>query len=134
MFLFLGNNAKNRNIDDIRNSLYKQMIRFINVSNPKIIITENVKGILSLGGGVIFQQIKKDLENLHYKVDHFLINTAHYGVPQQRERVIVMANKIGTENVLPQQTHNTHNAITTEQVIGELAKLEITNNVIKTRH
>lgn len=63
---------KNRNIDDMRNSLYKEMIRFITVSNPKIIVAENAKGILSLGGGVIFQQIKKDLENLHYKVDRTL--------------------------------------------------------------
>ena len=121
---------KNRNIDDIRNSLYKEMIRFITVSNPKIIIAENVKGILSLGNGVIFQQIKKDLESLNYKVDHFLINTAHYGVPQQRERVIIMANKIGIENVLPKPTHNNSNAITTEQAIGELSSVEITNNVI----
>jgi DNA (cytosine-5)-methyltransferase 1 len=121
---------KNRNIDDIRNSLYKEMIRFITVSNPKIIIAENVKGILSLGGGIIFKQIKKDLEDLNYKVDHFLINTAHYGVPQQRERVIIMANKINIQNSFPQPTHSNHNAITTEQVIGELSKIEITNNVI----
>ena len=65
---------KNRNIHDSRNSLYKEMIRFITVSKPKIIVAENVKGILSLGGGVIFQQIKKDLENLNYRVDYFLIN------------------------------------------------------------
>ena len=121
---------KNRNIDDERNSLYKEMIRFITVSNPKIIVAENVKGILSLGGGVIFQQIKKDLDSLGYKVDHFLINTAHYGVPQQRERVIIMANKIGIENILPKPTHDNKNAITTEQAIGELSSVEITNNVI----
>jgi DNA (cytosine-5)-methyltransferase 1 len=121
---------KNRSINDSRNSLYKEMIRFIKIANPKIIVAENVKGILSLGGGLVFLQIKKDLESLNYKVDHFLINTAHYGVPQQRERVIIMANKIGTRNLLPKPTHNNNNAITTQQAIGELASIEITNNII----
>jgi len=121
---------KNRNIHDSRNSLYKEMIRFITVSKPKIIVAENVKGILSLGGGVIFQQIKKDLENLNYRVDYFLINMAHYGIPQQRERVIIIANKIQIANTMPKPTHNNKNAITTQQAIEELANIDITNNVI----
>jgi DNA (cytosine-5)-methyltransferase 1 len=121
---------KNRNIHDSRNSLYKEMIRFITVSKPKIIVAENVKGILSLGEGVIFQQIKKDLENLNYRVDYFLINMAHYGIPQQRERVIIIANKIQIANTMPKPTHNNKNAITTQQAIEELANIDITNNVI----
>jgi DNA (cytosine-5)-methyltransferase 1 len=121
---------KNRNIHDSRNSLYKEMIRFITVSKPKIIVAENVKGILSLGGGFIFQQIKKDLENLNYRVDYFLINIAHYGIPQQRERVIIIANKIQIANTMPKPTHNNKNAITTQQAIEELANIDITNNVI----
>jgi len=121
---------KNRNIHDSRNSLYKEMIRFITVSKPKIIVAENVKGILSLGGGVIFQQIKKDLANLNYRVDYFLINMAHYGIPQQRERVIIIANKIQIANTMPKPTHNNKNAITTQQAIEELANIDITNNVI----
>ena len=55
---------RNRHVNDKRNSLYKEMIRFIKVSNPNIIVAENVKGILSLGGGIIFQQIQKDLSEL----------------------------------------------------------------------
>ncbi|MFT4967722.1 MAG: DNA (cytosine-5)-methyltransferase 1 [Candidatus Deianiraeaceae bacterium] len=121
---------KNRNIDDERNSLYKEMIRFITVSNPKIIIAENVKGILSLGGGVIFNKIRSDLREIGYEVNYKVVNTSYYGVPQQRERVIIMANKIGIHNIFPQPTHNNQNAITTKEAIGELANIEITNNVI----
>ena len=121
---------KNRNIHDDRNKLYKEMIRFIKVSNPKIIIAENVKGILSLGQGLIFRQIEEDLKNLGYKVDYKVINTAYYGVPQQRERVIIIANNIGIKNQFPQATHTNHNVVTTKDVIQDLADIKITNNVI----
>ena len=121
---------KNRSINDERNSLYKEMIRIIKISNPKIIIAENVKGILSLGGGIIFKQINEDLKNLGYSVDYKLINTAYYGVPQARERVIIVANKIGVSNLFPKPTHTEDNFITTKDVIGDLADVEITNNII----
>ncbi len=45
---------KNRSEEDERNPLYKEMIRIIKAANPKIIVAENVKGILSLSGGKIF--------------------------------------------------------------------------------
>lgn len=121
---------KNRNIDDKRNSLYKEMIRIITVSNPKIIVAENVKGILSLGKGVVFDQIKSDLISLGYALDYKIFNTAYYGVPQQRERVIILANKINQKNLFPSPTHKIEQFINTNQVIGELADVEITHNVI----
>jgi len=122
---------KNRNVDDHRNSLYKEMMRFIKISKPKIIVAENVKGILSLGKGIIFNKIQEDLKNLGYKVDYRLVNTAFYGVPQQRERVIIIANKIGCENLFPEKTHLEKDFITTEQAIGDLKDIDITHNPIK---
>jgi DNA (cytosine-5)-methyltransferase 1 len=121
---------KNRNVNDERNSLYKEMIRIIEISKPKIIVAENVKGILSLGDGVIFKQIKEDLESLGYKADYRLVNTAYYGVPQARERVIILANKIGVLNSFPTPTHDFNSFITTKDVIEDLANVDITNNVI----
>jgi len=122
---------KNRHINDDRNTLYKEMLRFIKVSEPKIIVAENVKGIMSLGGGIIFNKIQEDLKNLGYNVDYKLINTAFYGVPQQRERVIIIANKIGSKNSFPKETHVKNNFITTEEVIKDLSNLNITYNPIK---
>lgn len=122
---------RNRHIDDDRNALYKEMMRFITVSNPKIIVAENVKGILSLGGGVIFNKIQQDLKDLGYVVDYKLINTAYYGVPQQRERVIIIANKIGCKNKFPKKTHSKEDFITTKQAIGDLKDLDITYNQIQ---
>ena len=122
---------RNRNINDERNSLYKEMIRFIKVSNPKIIVAENVKGLLSLGGGVIFRQIQKDLKNLGYSVDYKLVNTAYFGVPQTRERVIIIANRLGIKNIFPQETHNENNFISTKEVCEHLSNVNISYNPIK---
>ncbi|MCE2687308.1 MAG: DNA cytosine methyltransferase [Rickettsiales bacterium] len=122
---------RNRNIDDERNSLYKEMIRFIKISSPRIIVAENVKGILSLGGGVIFKQIQKDLQDLGYKVDYKLVNTAYFGVPQTRERVIIIANKLGIKNLFPQETHNESNFISTKEACEHLSNVNISYNPIK---
>jgi DNA (cytosine-5)-methyltransferase 1 len=121
---------KNRNESDERNSLYKEMIRIIKASNPKIIVAENVKGILSLGKGEIFKQIQADLKELGYNVSFGLFNTAHFGVPQFRERVIIIANKIGVENIFPEKTYgNTEKPfIPVKSVISHLAEIPISYN------
>jgi DNA (cytosine-5)-methyltransferase 1 len=125
---------RNRNIGDERNSLYKEMIRFIRVSKPKIIVAENVKGILSLGKGIIFQQIQEDLENLEYEVDYKLVNTAYFGVPQVRERVIIIANKIGIKNKFPKETYDKNNFISTKEVCEYLSNVTISYNPIKLKN
>lgn len=122
---------KNRHIGDKRNSLYKEMIKFIKISNPKIVVAENVKGILSLGDGVIFDQIQNDLKDLGYKVNYKIFNTAYFGIPQFRERVVIMANKIGIENIFPKETHNENNLVSTKEVCSFLADIELSYKPIK---
>lgn len=121
---------KNRNVDDKRNHLYKEMIRIISVANPKVVVAENVKGILSLGKGVIFREIKKDLENLGYRVDYKVCNAAYFGVPQFRERVIIIANKIGVDNIFPEETHDDNNLISARDTCDFLSNVEINYNPI----
>lgn len=96
---------KNRNEGDERNFLYKEMLRVIKDTNPKFFVAENVKGILNLASGKVIKLIVKDFESLGYKVDYKLLNAADYGVPQQRERVIIMGNRIGAKNIFPKITH-----------------------------
>lgn len=116
---------KNRHINDKRNLLYKEMIRIIKISNPKIVVAENVKGILSLGNGAIFNQIQADLQSLGYKVNYKICNTAYFGVPQFRERVVIIANKLGINNIFPQETHDKHNLISTKDVCDFLSNAEL---------
>jgi DNA (cytosine-5)-methyltransferase 1 len=96
----------NRNIKDERNFLYKEMLETIVTSRPKFFVAENVKGILSLGGGKVIDMIIKDFKSIGYSVEKpFLINCAYYGVPQFRERVFIIGNRIGAPNPFPLITH-----------------------------
>lgn len=97
-----------RNEQDERNVLYKQLIRVIADKQPKFFLAENVKGILSLGKGKVFQMILSDFENLGYKVKYRVLNAADYGVPQTRMRVIIIGvrNDIDFEYQYPAATHN----------------------------
>ena len=90
-----------RHEDDTRNVLYKELCRVIKAKNPKFFLAENVKGILSLGKGKVIEMIMKDFTALGYKVQKALLNAADYGVPQTRQRVII----IGVRNDIPFEYH-----------------------------
>ena len=94
-----------RSMKDERNFLYKEMLRVIDDKKPKFFVAENVKGILSMKKGKVFDMIKKDFKKLGYNVDAKLLNAAEYGVPQARERVIIIGNRIGVKNPYPTPTH-----------------------------
>jgi len=98
-----------RTIDDERNFLYKFFYKVIMKKQPIFFIAENVKGILSLGGGEIIKQIAKDFENAGYTTDTHVVQMADYGVPQTRQRVIIVGQHkdLGREILfrIPTKTH-----------------------------
>lgn len=79
-----------RHVDDERNILYRQLLRVIKDKKPKFFLAENVKGILSIGKGQVFQMILNDFRCLGYKVKYQVLNAADYGVPQIRLRVVIV--------------------------------------------
>lgn len=79
-----------RKIDDKRNKLYKFYVELIELKKPKIFVAENVKGLLTLGGGSIIDAIIKDFSDKGYNVTYKLLDTSHYNVPQKRDRVIIV--------------------------------------------
>ena len=127
-----------RSMEDQRNFLYKEMLRIIKDKKPKFFVAENVKGLLSMEKGKVIEMIKKDFELLGYTVDAKLLNAAEYGVPQTRERVVIIGNRIGIKNPYPEKTHyvatipdsdkNLITAMTTEQAIGFLSDKKLTRN------
>lgn len=114
-----------RTIEDKRNFLYKEMLRVIKDKKPKVFVAENVKGILSLAGGKVFEMIKKDFEDLGYTVDAKVLNAAEYGVPQARERVIILGNRIGKKNKFPNKTHYIKDKIYDEDISGLLPAITV---------
>lgn len=99
-----------RMLDDERNHLYKFFYNIIKEKQPMFFIAENVKGILSLGKGEAIKQIVSDFENAGYKTDLHLVNMANYGVPETRQRVIIVGQRIdlATEWLFhfPKETHS----------------------------
>lgn len=75
---------------DDRANLYKQMARIVKDKQPKVFVAENVKGMMTLHNGAIFKKVIEAFENAGYKTFHSLVNAADYGVPQKRERVLIV--------------------------------------------
>lgn len=87
---------RKRHVNDERNFLFLEVVKFINIFNPDVILIENVSGMKSLNKGSFVDDISKALENSGiegYKVKHDLLNAADYGVPQLRKRLIFVAIK-----------------------------------------
>ena len=123
-------NRKKHGMKDERNFLYKEMLRVIDHVEPKFFVAENVKGILNLEKGKIMPLIINDFKELGYKVDFRLFDTSLYGVPQKRERVIIIGNKIGQENPFPEQTHGELNGKNGQLPLDEINQLK---PIIKTK-
>ena len=79
-----------RTQDDARNEMYLEFVRIIRDKKPEIFVAENVKGILSLGDGKVFQMIKNDFSNSGYDLRYDTLIAADYGVAQKRERVFII--------------------------------------------
>lgn len=79
-----------RLINDPRNFLYVHYIRALLATHPLFFIGENVKGLLTLANGNVFKQLKEDFASSGYDVYANLVNAKNYGVPESRERVILI--------------------------------------------
>ena len=92
---------------DDRANLYKQMVRIAKDKQPEICIAENVKGLMTLHGGSIFKRVVAAFNEAGYNTYYRLINSADYGVPQKRERMIMVCVRkdLNKEFVFPEKTN-----------------------------
>lgn len=89
---------KRPGLDGERGNLYKSFLRFVDAKKPKAFVAENVKGLLTANNKQAIQQIIQDFESIKpgYLVTAKLYNFAEYGVPQLRERVLIVGIRIDT--------------------------------------
>lgn len=78
---------------DPRGKLIFEYVRFIKEINPKGFLFENVPGLLSVNGGSDWKMILKFFENTGYKIYWTRLNAVEYGVPQFRERIVLIGLK-----------------------------------------
>ena len=92
-----------RGFEDTRGSLFFEIARFASILRPKYLFLENVKGLLNHDGGATFETILGALDELGYNVEWENINSKNFGVPQNRERVLIVGHLRGecTRRVFP---------------------------------
>lgn len=86
--VFTVNPTKDTNDD--RANLYKQIVRFLETKRPKYFVCENVKGLVTLQKGALIEKIIKEFKAVGYNVKYRLVKAVEFGVPQRRERVIIV--------------------------------------------
>lgn len=89
-FSIIAQNPIRLGIKDERGMLFFEMCRILREKQPKCFIAENVKGILTANKRSAFPLILKEFEDSGYNVKYTILNSANYGVPQKRERVIIV--------------------------------------------
>lgn len=94
---------------DPRNSLFKDFARWVECLYPKVFVMENVKGLLTrrnADGENVMDIIHRTFIRFGYAIEVWRLNAAEYGIPQVRERIFIVGNRLGMETIgAPPQTH-----------------------------
>jgi len=84
--------GKRKGFEDARGTLFFDIARVADAKRPPLLLLENVKGLLSVQGGYCFGRILDILGELGYWVEWQVLNSKHFGVPQNRERVFIVGH------------------------------------------
>lgn len=83
--------GKQKGFEDIRGSLFFDIARIVNFHNPKVVFLENVKNLVKHDEGRTLKIIIETLESLNYQVFTKILNSSNFGLPQNRERIYIIA-------------------------------------------
>lgn len=96
-----SNGGKKQNFQDKRGLLFDEIIRIASHKKPKFMFLENVKHILKVSNGKVFEYIKDKLSSINYNLQIFNLSPHKFNIPQQRERIffICVRNDIYTSDI-----------------------------------
>ena len=105
--------GKRMGMDDIRGKLVLEFIRVVRESLPKVFVMENVRGMVNWQDGKAIEAIMNEISEpiyfegceYSYKVDRKILNAVDYGVPQYRERVFLVGNRLNKTFEFPEPFH-----------------------------
>lgn len=114
-----------RQLDD-RANLFLQYKRVLGILQPKAFVFENVTGILSMNKRTLFQEVQREFSDLGYQLKYQVLNAVDYGVPQQRERVILVGFRGENKFEYPAPTHGEGRKpyVTLRDALGDLPPLQ----------
>lgn len=115
-------NIARKFIDDPRNLLFKEFVRVVNIVKPNYFVMENVARLYTHNKGETKNEIINDFKKIWYIVEAKILNSADFGVPQIRKRVIFIWTKINNKIIFPSKT--TTNYRTVEDALHDLPILK----------
>jgi DNA (cytosine-5)-methyltransferase 1 len=92
--------AGKRNMDDGRNQLFREYVRLLQDFQPKVFVMENVSGMVKGKMKLIFAEILRELKDCGYYAEARLMNAMYFGVPQSRQRIIIIGVRIDLWNCI----------------------------------
>ncbi|HBX50154.1 MAG: DNA (cytosine-5-)-methyltransferase [Bacteroidetes bacterium RIFOXYA12_FULL_35_11] len=118
----MAGNIGRKFIDDPRNKLFKEFIRVVKVVKPNFFVMENVARLYNHNKGETRKEIINDFQNIGYKVECKILNSADYGVPQVRKRVIFIGTKLKQEILFPKKSVKKY--LTVKEVLDNYPPLD----------
>ena len=115
---------------DARNNLFQEFVRIVNTVNPKIVIFENVTGILAKKNQPILKKIFKSFEDLGYTMDARVLSSEEYGVAETRRRTIIIGTKACATPLFPKISHGDRGSIALNNVGNVLHDLRASDGII----
>lgn len=89
-FSISAQNPPRLGFKDERGMLFFEMVKILKEKKPRAFIAENVKGLLSANNKQAFPMILREFSDAGYKVQYYIVNATKFGVPQKRERIIII--------------------------------------------
>jgi DNA (cytosine-5)-methyltransferase 1 len=118
----MAGNIGRKFIDDPRNKLFKEFVRVVKVVSPSFFVMENVARLYNHNRGETRAEIINDFQDIGYKVRCKILNSADFGVPQVRKRVIFIGTKHEHDIVFPKKSIKKY--ITVKEVLENYPSLD----------
>lgn len=121
--------AGKRFIDDPRNQLFKEYVEVVEKVLPKVVVLENVEGMITFQGGAIYKEILNLFDKLGYFTKGEILLASEYGVPQKRKRVIIIGVrkelKINPNSLFPEKlTEKSSSQVTIKETFEDILNLK----------
>jgi DNA (cytosine-5)-methyltransferase 1 len=92
-------------IYDARNDLFLEFAQYLEHFRPRMFVLENVVGLATYGRGATLDRMQETFDSIGYDTEWMVLNAAQYGVPQKRERLIMIGSERGGPLSFPSPTH-----------------------------
>lgn len=122
----IAGNIGRKFIDDYRNHLFREFARVVEIVQPKYFVMENVARLFTHNKGDTKNDIINIFKKMNYNVDCQIVNTVDFGIPQIRNRVLFIGNRISNKIIFP--TRTVSKRVSIKEAIGSLPQLKSGEN------